>query len=165
MITNNGLTILLFLLFSSLVTVSYGWGVSKHKLPLNSVMNFSQRQWQFMRVWVKIALVLGVILPTIFLAKFWYQPLMRQFWGVYLLLVVIQLIYEVSLSNYLAQSIVVPIGTIYTMFRLWELVEAWQKFSFSELWLYLFILIFFFWTANLIMLVFMAIPSIYSQPS
>ena len=163
MITNNWLTITLFLILSNLFAVSYGWGVKKQKLPLCSLMNFSEGQWKFMRIWVKIALVLGIILPTILLAKFWYQTEMRQFWGVYLLIVAIQLISEVSLSNYLVKSIVVPIGTIYTSFRLWELVDAWQNFSFSGLWLVLFVSIIFFWTANLIMLLFMAIPSIFPE--
>ena len=163
MITNNWLTITSFLLLSSLLAIGYGWGIKKQILPLRSLMNFSEGQWKFMRIWVKVALILGIIFPIILLAIFWYQPEMHQFWGVYLLIVAIQLISEVALSNYFVKSVVVPIGTVYTIFRLWELIEAWQNFSFSALWLYLFVLIFSFWTANLIMLIFMAIPSIFPE--
>lgn len=160
---NNWLTVFSFIALATLLSVSYGWLVKKEKLPFNSVMAFSDAQWQFMKVWVKVALLLGVILPLVMWVIFGDQPVLRQFFNCYLLAVVVQLASEISLSRIFCKSVVVIIGTLYTGFRIWQLWSGLHSFTYPQPWLGLLWLVFFFWAANIIMLTTMAIPSILPQ--
>jgi hypothetical protein len=65
-----------------------------------------------MRVWVKVALVVGVILPLVMLVAFWDKSIPRQFFSCYLLAVAVQLACEASFSRLLCKSVVVIIGTL-----------------------------------------------------
>ena len=106
---------------ATILSLSYGWLVKKEKLPLRSVMAFNDAQWQFIKVWVNIALLLGVILPVVMLVVFWNESIIRTFFSYYLVAVVVQLASEISLSRTLCKSVVVIIGTLYTGFRIWQL--------------------------------------------
>jgi hypothetical protein len=159
-VANSSLTVLSFLAIATLLNSGVGWLAKTKNLPLRDVMAFSERQWQFMRVWVKIALGIGVIVPLVMLIILWDTPVVRQFLGSYLGVVAVQLVCEVSFSRWFVKSIVVIIGTIYTSFRLWQLWEGLHLTNYTQLELGLLWLVMLFWVANLIMLLFMAIPSI-----
>ena len=50
-------------MIATLLSASFGWLVKKEKLPFRSAMAFNDAQWQFIRIWVNVALLIGVILP------------------------------------------------------------------------------------------------------
>ena len=62
-------------------------------------MAFNDTQWQLTKVWVNIALLLGIILPVVMSIVFWDRSLLRQFFSCYLLAVAIQLACEIRLSS------------------------------------------------------------------
>jgi hypothetical protein len=159
-IANNTLTIASFLVGATLSSILIGWLVKTRSLPLKTMMTYSEGQLRFIRVWVKIALVIGVILPLIMLITLWPNPIVRQFLVSYIVVVIVQLACEASFSRWLVQSVVVVIGTIYTIFRLWQLWEGLHLTSYSQPELGLLWLVMSFWIANIIMLIFMAIPTI-----
>ena len=148
---------------ATFLSVSYGWLVKQGKLPLNSVMAYNERERQFIEVWAKIALLVGVIVPIVMWIIFWEQPVLRTFFSYYLLVVAVQLASEISFSRIYVKSVVVIIGTLYTGFRLWQLWAGLHSFNYPQPWLGLLWLVFIFWVANIIMLTFMAIPSIFPK--
>jgi hypothetical protein len=159
----NGLTLISFLGIATFLSMGIGWSVKTGRLPLRAMMAFSDRQWQFLRVWVKVALGIGAIVPLMMLVAWWHELSVRQFLFSYLVVLVIQLVSEASFSRLLVPSVVVPIGTLYTIFRIWQLWEGLQIVNYSQPWLGLLWLVLLFWITNLIMLLFMAIPSLISD--
>ncbi|AFZ35346.1 hypothetical protein Sta7437_1788 [Stanieria cyanosphaera PCC 7437] len=157
---NHWLTVWLFIAIATCLSGGVGWLVKHQILKLKPIMAFSETQWQFMRIWVKVALVIGVILPTVMLVVFWERSLSRQFFSCYLLAVVVQLTSEISFSRWLCPSVVVTIGTVYTGFRIWQLWSGINLVSYPQPWLGFLWLVLLFWVANLIMLLTMAFPSI-----
>ena len=157
---NNWLIVFSFCAIATFLSVSYGWLVKKGKLPFKSEMGFSDAQWQFIKVWVNVALILGVILPVVMLIVFWDKSILRVFFSCYLLAVVVQLGSEISFSRIFCKSVVVIIGTLYTGFRIWQLWSGLHLITYRMPWLGLLWLVFLFWVANMIMLITMAIPSI-----
>ncbi len=160
---NNWLTALSFIAIATLLSAIYGWLVKKGKLPFRSGINYSDAQLQFMKVWVKVALLLGVIIPVVLWLVFWNQPVIRQFFSCYLLVVVVQLASERSFKSIFCPSIVVIIGTLYTGFRIWQLWSGLHLTTYPMPWLSLFWLVVLFWVANMIMLITMPIPNILPQ--
>jgi hypothetical protein len=160
---NNWSSIFYFCAIATFLSVSYGWLTKQGKLPFNSVMAFSDPQWQFMKVWVNVALILGVIIPVVMLVSFWNEPILRHFFGCYLLVVAIQLVSEIGFSRTLCKSVVVIIGKLYTGFRIWQLCSGLQLINYSQPWLSILWLVLLFWVANMIMLTTMAIPSIFPE--
>ncbi|MEA5567817.1 hypothetical protein [Anabaena sp. UHCC 0399] len=161
MTVNNGLILTLFILIATSLSLGYGFGVKARRLPFTTEIGFTQKQWQFLRWWVKLALVTGVLLPICLLALDWRQTPSWVFWGSYLLVVTVQLISESVFSKWLVPSVVVPIGFFYTAFRLWQLLNGFTQLTFSYLTLLGFGIVVLFWFANLIMLMVMAIPTIF----
>ncbi|WP_319421109.1 hypothetical protein [Pleurocapsa sp. FMAR1] len=160
---NNWFTVFSFCAIATFLSVSYGWLVKKGKLPLNSVMAFNDAQIQFIRVWAKVAGLVGIILPLVMWIVFWNQPIVRVFFSCYLLAVVVQLASETGFSRILCKSVVVIIGTLYTGFRIWQLWSGLHLINYPQPWLGLLWLVLLFWVANLIMLTTMAIPSIFPK--
>jgi hypothetical protein len=161
MAVNNGLILTLFILIATSLAIGYGFGVKARRLPFTPEIGFSQKQSQFLRWWVKLALVVGVLLPICLLVLAWRQPSSLVFWGSYLLIVAVQLICESVFSRWLVPSIVVPIGFFYTAFRLWQLLDGFTQLTFSYLTLVGFGVVVLFWVANLVMLMVMAIPTVF----
>ncbi|BDA71717.1 hypothetical protein CAL7716_058830 [Calothrix sp. PCC 7716] len=159
-IANNPLTIASFIAGATLSSILIGWLIKTGSLPLKTMMAYSEKQLQFIRVWVKIALAIGVIVPFVLLITLWSNSIARQFLASYLAVVIVQLTCEASFSRWLVKSVVVVIGTIYTIFRLWQVWEGLHLTSYSQLELGLLWLVMLFWIANIIMLIFMAIPTI-----
>lgn len=160
---NNWFAVFPFCAIATLLSVSYGWLVKKGKLPFNSVMAFNDREFQFIKVWAKVALLLGVILPIVMWVAFWNTPIVRVFFSYYLFAVAVQLASEIGLSRTLCKSVVVIIGTLYTGFRIWQLWSGLHLATYPQPWLGLLWLVLLFWVANIIMLTTMAIPSILPQ--
>lgn len=161
MAVNNVLIITLFILVTTSLAVGYGFGVKAQSLPFTAEIGFSDWLWQFLRWWVKLALIAGVLLPIALFVQAWGQPSLLMFWGSYLLVVAVQLISERVFSKWLVPSIVVPIGFFYTIFRLWQLLDGYKHLSLSPLTIGVVV----FWIANLAMLMILAIPTIYQKQS
>ncbi|MGL5941968.1 MAG: hypothetical protein ACRC2S_16660 [Waterburya sp.] len=157
---NNWLIVFVFLAIATFLSAVYGWLVKKGNLPFRSEIGFNDAQVQFIKIWAKVALLIGVIIPVIMWLVFWNQPVIRQFFSCYLLAVVVQLASESSFKNIFCPSVVVIIGTIYTGFRIWQLWSGLHLINYQMPWLGLLWLIFLFWVANMIMLTTLAIPSI-----
>ena len=160
---NNWYTAWSFIAVATLLTIICSWLIKSDRLPIKSTLPFSDRQVKFIKVWVNVALLFGVIIPIVMLVAFWNRPTARQFFSCYLLVVAVQLGCETAFSRILCESIVVIIGTLYTGFRIWQLSEGLQLTSYSQPWLSLLWLVFLFWVANMIMLTTLAIPSIISK--
>ena len=60
MTLNNGWILTLFILIITLLALGYGFGVKARRLPFTAEIGFNQKQWQFLRWWVKLALVAAV---------------------------------------------------------------------------------------------------------
>ena len=160
---NSSLVLTLFTLVITSLAIAYGFGVKAQRLPFSADIGFSEQQWSFLRGWVKLALVVGVLLPIAFFIQSWGQPTSWMFWGSYLLVVAVQLISERVFSQWLVPSVVVPIGFCYTAFRLWQLVDGFTQLSLSRLAWVGFGSVVLFWAANLVMLMAIAIPTIYTR--
>ena len=159
---NNLFVTSIFIAIATIFSIGFGWLVQQERLPLRKMMDFSDRQWQFIRNWVKVALLLGIIVPVALLLIYWQTVAIRQILIAYLLAIAIQLISERVLSQWLCGSVVVAVGTIYTGFRIWQSISGLQLID--NAWLNLLWLVLLFWIANLIMLVTFAIPAILLQP-
>lgn len=163
MAANDGLVIILFILVMTTLAAGYGLGVKAQRLPFSAEIGFSDPQWAFLKGWVKLALVAGVLLPIVLWVSAWEQPYAVMFWGSYLLVVAVQLISERVFSQWLVGSVVVPIGFGYTAFRLWQLWEGFPVLALSGLTLIGFAGVVLFWIANLVMLMTIAFPAIYKR--
>lgn len=160
---NNWFTVFSFCAIATLLSVSYGWLVKKEKLPLNSVMAFNDTQTQFIKVWAKVAGLIGIIIPVLMWIVFWNEPTVRNFFNCYLVAVVVQLASETGFSRTLCKSVVVVIGTLYTAFRIWQLWSGLHLIIYPQPWFSLLWFDFLFWIANMIMLTTMGIPSIFPE--
>lgn len=87
MVVNNGLIITLFILIITSLAIGYSFGVKAQRFPFTAEIGFSKQQWQFLRWWVKLALVAGVLIPACLFVQAWGQPSSMKFWGSYLLVV------------------------------------------------------------------------------
>ena len=157
---NNWFTVGTFIVIATLLSMAFGWSVKQDRLPFKAVMAFSDRQWQFMQVWVKVALLIGIVIPAVMSLFFWHTPVLDRFFACYLLAVVVQLGCEIGLSRILCKSVVVIIGTLYTGFRIWQLGAGLELMGDRQPWLGLLWLVLLFWVANLVMLITLGIPSI-----
>ena len=159
---NNLFVTSIFIAIATVFSIGFGWLVQQEYLPLRKMMDFGNRQWQFIKAWVKIALMLGIVVPVVLSLIYWQTVAVRQILIAYLVAIAIQLISERVLSQWLCGSVVVAIGTIYTAFRIWQLTSGLQLIDRS--WLSLLWLVLLFWIANLIMLITFAIPAIILKP-
>ena len=160
---NNWFTVFSFCAIATVLSVSYGWLVEKEKLPSNSTMGYSEAQFRFIKIWARIAALIGIIVPIIMWLVFWNEPTVRIFFSCYLVAVVVQLASEICFSRAFCKSVVVIIGTLYTGFRIWQLWWGLHSLAYSQPWQALLWLVFIFWVANIIMLITMAIPSIFPR--
>ena len=67
-----------FIAISTIFSLGFGWLVQQECLQLKKMMNFSDRQWQFIRTWVKVALGLGIVVPIFLLLVYWNTVNVRQ---------------------------------------------------------------------------------------
>jgi hypothetical protein len=153
---------------ATLLILVISWLTISGVLPIEMVINYSNSQFHFLRVWVIIAIFVGILFPATAFLLWLGHPVPRKILGFYLLVLITQIVTEQVLSGVLFSSIVVAIGTIYTAFRLWQLwqgqkllasdtqaVVPYQKLLQVLLWLILL-----FWLSNLVMLLVLPWPII-----
>ena len=157
---NNWFIVCFFLIIATFLSIIFGWLVKQNKLPFESTMTFDDQQWQFLKIWIQLSLLLGIIIPTVLLAVYWNVVNVRQFFMSYLLIVGVQLASEKFLSRWLCRSTVVAVGLIYTGFRLWQMGSGLQLINYGQPWFSLLWLVFLFWVANMVLLTTFAIPII-----
>ena len=160
-------TTFIFMVLATLVVILMGWLTIIRILPISQVINYSDAGLRFIRVWILLAIAIGLIIPTITFILWFKYPEVCKIFGFYLLVIVIQIVTEHIVSRVLFPSLVVIIGTLYTAFRVWQLWYEQQfikSINFSRanfrvissvLWLLLL-----FWSSNLIMLLTLSWPSI-----
>lgn len=155
-----------FVALASGLTVFVGWLITVGGLPIEPSINYTDAGLRFIRVWIWLAISLGLLLPLIAFVIWNRDPEPRKILGLYLSVLIIQIVTEQVVSIWLP-SLVVTVGTLYTVFRIWQLWQGRQlmqttvqersshKIIHSLLWLLLL-----FWTSNLIMLLMLGWPSI-----
>ncbi|MCC5663024.1 hypothetical protein LC653_03495 [Nostoc sp. CHAB 5784] len=161
-------TTFLFMVLATLVVILVGWLTSIGILPISQMINYSDAGLRFIRVWILLAIAIGLIVPTITFVIWFKYPEIRKIFGFYLLVLIIQIVTEEIVSRVWLPSLVVIIGTLYTAFRVWQLWHEQQfikstdfvergnfRIISSVLWLLLL-----FWSSNLIMLLTLSWPSI-----
>ncbi|PSB31274.1 hypothetical protein [Chlorogloea sp. CCALA 695] len=148
-----------FVLAVTLLTISVGWLTMTGVLPIQQNIQYSNTEGNFIRVWLGLAIALGLIIPTIAWLRWFKNPQDRKILGFYLFVLLVQIITEQVSSSTGAPSLVVTIGTVYTVFRLWQLWQGQKlihkaavnlsspKLMSSLLWL-----LGLFWCSNLFML-------------
>ncbi|MDZ8186921.1 MAG: hypothetical protein RMX96_18985 [Nostoc sp. ChiSLP02] len=157
----------IFIVLATLVVVFVGWLTSIGILPISPIIHYSDAGQRFIKIWILLAIAIGLILPTITFVIWFKYPEIRQIFGFYLLVIIIQILTEQIVSRVWLPSLVVIIGTVYTAFRVWQLwygqqflkTAVFEAANFriinSALWLLLL-----FWSSNLIMLLTLSWPSI-----
>ncbi|WP_333394020.1 hypothetical protein [Microcoleus sp. Aus8_D2] len=137
-------------------------------MPIAKTINYSTSETNFIQIWIKLAVFIGLLLPGIALFIWWRSPEPRKIMGFYLVVLIVQIAAEQILSRVLFPSLVVFSGTMYTAFRIWQLWQGQQLVTAmaqlnnhnpivvsSLLWLLLL-----FWSSNLIVLFAVAWPRI-----
>lgn len=151
-------TSLTFVVLATFIVILVGWLSSNGVLPIRQTLKYNEAGLRFIRVWLQAAIAIGLILPTIAFAVWLKRPQPRAIFGFYLLVLIIQIVSEQIVSSIWLPSLVVVIGTLYTVFRVWQLWQGltWIKTTQNEsddklasgiLWLLLL-----FWSSNLIVL-------------
>lgn len=155
----NWKTTFSFLFVSTLLILVIGWLTISGILPINMAIDYSSQEYNFIKVWVVIAIFVSVLLPAIAFGVWIGYREPRKVLGFYLLVLIIQIVTERVLSRVLFSSITVSIGTIYTAFRLWQLWQGQKLLTINthiihnrQLINVLLRLMFLFWLSNLIML-------------
>jgi hypothetical protein len=150
-------TTLSFVISATLLTLVVGWLIATGAVPIQKNIQFSDAERAFMQVWIRLAIAIGLILPSVAWLIWFKYPQPRKILGFYLSVLIIQIITEQIFSSAVFPSLVVTIGTIYTAFRLWQLWRGRQLIhtfhSSSRKWVSALLSILgLFWSSNLIML-------------
>lgn len=161
-------TTLLFVICATLLLWQLNWLMLGDTLLIKKAIDYSISQTNFIQVWLKIAVFLGLLLPGVAFFLWRRYPEPKKILGFYLVVLIIQIASESILSRVLFPSLVVITGTIYTVFRIWQLWQGQQLVNSGVqtnnhnpiifrilLWLLLL-----FWSSNLIVLFTVAWPSI-----
>ncbi|MBD1825282.1 hypothetical protein H6F51_22695 [Cyanobacteria bacterium FACHB-DQ100] len=122
-------TVFSFALFATLLTIALGWLISIRAVPIAQTIHFNDAERRFMGIWIWLAITLGVILPGIAWIVWFRHPQIRKILGLYLSALIIQILTEQIFSSLGFPSLVVAIGTVYTIFRLWQLWRSQQLIS------------------------------------
>ena len=148
-----------FVLSATLLTILVGWLTINEVLPIQQNIQFSATEQNFLRVWLRLAIAISLILPSIAWLVWLKNPQARKILGFYLFVLLVQIVTEQVFSSIASPSIVVTIGTIYTVFRLWQLWQGQQLIyktagnsSNFQLMSSLMWLLGLFWFSNLLML-------------
>jgi hypothetical protein len=161
MVGNYALITVAFILMATSLAIAYGLGVQARWLPFSADIGFDEQQLIFLKWWVRLALAAGVLLPIALWIYGRGQADVSTFWKGYLLVVAVQLLSEYRFSQLFVPSVVVPIGFCYTAFRLWQLLDGFNQLSLPYPALAGFAGVAIFWLANLVMLITLALPTIY----
>ena len=158
----------IFVVLATLSAITTGYLTSVDWLPIAQTIDFTDSGVRFIRVWMSLAITIGVILLTLTLAVGFRQAKVRRIFGFYLLLLIVQIITEQVLGQTWMPSLVILIGTLYTAFRVRQLWQGLRLIRLDQeqrtkhklltgvVWL-----MFCFWLSNLVMLLTLAWPTIF----
>lgn len=164
----NWKTTLSSIILATLLIWLIGWFIINGILPVKMVIDYSDWARKFIRVWMVGAIWIGLLLPGIAFFVWIRNSKLRRVLGLYLLVLIIQIVTERVLISILFPSIAVVIGSIYTALRLVQLWQGKQLMTktnqigtrsrtiMGSLWWLLLL----FWSTNLIMLLVLVWPSI-----
>ena len=135
-------------------------------LPLATTLNYSLQVRQLIRIWLRLAGLIGILLPLLGLIGGWRDRQLRAILAYYFLVILAQLVTEQVVTNLYFPSLVVPIGILYTLFRTGQLWQAHQQLQqrryrpygrliLASIWILLA-----FWSANLLVLFGISLPAI-----
>lgn len=159
-----------FVILTTLITLLMSWLIPMGVLPIQQVIQYSAAGRNFIQVWIKLAVTVGLILPGV-AWLLWFRNLQsRRILDFYLSVLIIQIVSEQVFRGVLFPSLVVIIGTLYTAFRIWQLWRgrqliwhnSWDFSNRKRLNLLLSILLVF-WCSNLIMLLTLGWSSILTR--
>ena len=160
-LANSWTTVFLFIIFATLLNLLIGFLIKKETLPIALTIDYNPAQFKFIKIWVKFALVIGIIFPLILLAIGFNEPISRQIWDLYLLVLGLQIISEdIVFNRFFCDSMKAIVSIIYVPFRIYQLWEGLQILNYTQIQLGLFWIILAFWIANLIMLMTVPVPII-----
>ena len=114
-------TTLLFVTCATLLLLQLNWLMLGDTLPIKKAMDYSTSETNFLQFWIKIVVFLGVLLPGVAFLVWHDYPEPTKIMGFYLVVLIVQIAAESILSRVLFPSLVVITGTIYTVFRIWQL--------------------------------------------
>ncbi len=149
-------TVLSFIASATLLILLGGRLIRANVLPIQSEILYSKAEQNFVQIWIQIAIAVGLFLPLLAFFVGIRHSTVRTVFGFYLLVLMIQIATEQFCSHIFSRSLSVLIGTLYTVFRLWQLWRGrrilkinsqGEQLTQSLLWLLLL-----FWSANLIFL-------------
>ncbi|MEG5175234.1 hypothetical protein [Microcoleus sp. B3-D7] len=58
-------TILFFIIGATLLTLLSGWLMTANLLPIKTQIAYSEAELGFVKIWIQIAIVIGLLLPVI----------------------------------------------------------------------------------------------------
>ena len=157
-----------FVTLATLLILLIGWLINARVLPVKTVIDYSAWTTNFIQLWIWVAIVVGLLLPSIAFFVWLRHPEPRKILGFYLLVLLVQIITEKVFSSSLFPSLVVIIGTIYTVYRIWQLWQSQQavnintqlnRFS-QRVFKSLLQLLLIFWSLNLTVLLVLCFPAI-----
>jgi hypothetical protein len=92
-------TILGFVLFATLLTSIVGWLTAMGTLPLRQGIDYSDAERNFLRIWLGLAIVIGILVPAIAWLIWHEQLTYHQILGFYLAALAIQILTEQVFSS------------------------------------------------------------------
>lgn len=148
-----------FVLLATLITLLMSWLIPMGVLPIQQIISHNAAGRSFIQVWFKLAITVGLILPSIAWLLWFRNPQPRRILDFYLSVLIIQILTERVFISLLFPSLAVIIGTLYTAFRIWQLrhgqqlirQNSWDFSNRKQLNVLLSILLVF-WCSNLVML-------------
>ncbi len=158
---NSWKFILPFLGIFSIIVVVIGGFTVEQLIPIQLTINYSPQQFSFIKIWLKLALGLGVILPGLLLLSEVKNKPFRDSLGFYYLVLMAQLLSESLFRRWFSLSILVTIGILYTLFRIRQLWEIQQLPKTSKFSTGLVSMILLFWIANLVVILTISLPNIF----
>lgn len=162
-------TIFSFVLFATLLTILVGWLTTTEAFPIQKTIPFDTTERSFIKLWLNLAILIGLILPSVAWLVWIRNSQPRRILGFYLFVLIVQIITERVFIKIAFPSLVVTIGTLYTAFRLWQIWQGQQllrqaswsssgrKLMNALLWI-----LGLFWGSNLIVLLTLVWPAVLS---
>lgn len=121
-------------------------------------------------LWMRLAFVLGLLLPLVALVLWWHDALIVQVFLGYVIVLVVQLLSEGWLSRIFPGGISIWTGLLYTAYRLWTLAygigllanvtNVMPQQTLVNVLLHSNLV---FWSFNLLFLLLIALPSLYRR--
>jgi hypothetical protein len=119
-------TTIIFLMVATLFVLSATGLTRLGILPITANFDYTNAERQFLRVWIWIALMGGLVLPLVAYWRYRRDRQIRRVLGLYLLVLIVQIITEQLVSLLLFPTMVAVIGTLYSLYRIAQLWQGYQ---------------------------------------